>query len=193
MIAMPLQMHPLLLFAVIVIVAAGCIVLRMTHGRWSDALVNRKAPIQVVRLSSQLDSETLLAAFRPSPKGSTEWVLPLRGLAMPDATLSRLMEGSVDPATVASFELRPAEGFLRIYHRSDKGRAPLWQEVRVENRGAYRQVTFMIAHSKMPWHSTLTAWLDDSYGRLADRLVAQAAQNAVQPATDAEAVALVAS
>ena len=46
---------------------------------------------------------------------------------------------------------------------------------------------------KMPWHSTLTAWLDDSYGRLADRLVAQAAQNAVQPATDAEAVALVAS
>jgi len=168
------------------IVASGCLVLRFTHGRWTDALMHRRAPRQVVHLSSRLDADTLLAAFRPAPKGSTEWVLALRGQTTPDPTLSRLIEGSVDPGTVASVDLRPAEGFLRIYHRSDRGRAPLWQEVRIEDRGSYRKLTLAVAHAPMPWHSTLTAWLDDSYGRLADRRVALAAL-ASQPALAVDA------
>lgn len=159
------------------IVAAGCIVFRVVHGSVLDGVLRRRSPTSQVRLTSRLDSTTLLNAFRPAARGTTDWVLPLRGMTTPDRGLSRLVEGSVDPETVASVDMRPTEGYLRIYHRCDKGRAPLWQEIRVEDRGSYRQVLLTVAHAPMPWHSAATAWLDDSYGRLADRIVAGAVRS----------------
>ncbi|MCV2869862.1 hypothetical protein OEW28_14595 [Defluviimonas sp. WL0002] len=158
------------------VIALAVILVRLFFGAWAA----RSFPVhghvaQATRLSLE-SCETLLRAFNASGTGygAHDWTGSLRGLGSPDRVLDRIIEGAADPATIARTEDLADRDGCRILYRDDRGPAPLWKEVIVSDHGTYRRVTLRVAHGPLPLSAVVTAWLDDSYGRLCDNLIARA-------------------
>ncbi|WP_432635186.1 hypothetical protein [Albidovulum sp.] len=170
------------------VIALAVVFARIFFSGWAARRFVRRGHVARATRFSRESPDTLLRAMGAVDHGGGHadphgWAIALRAIASPDAALDRLIEGAADPATVAEVETPTSCGTRRIRHRADRGPAPLWREVRVEDLGTCRRVTLTVAHGPMPLASVLTAWLDDSYGRLCDSLVARAEAPSASPVT----------
>ncbi|MCT8328980.1 hypothetical protein [Albidovulum sediminis] len=158
------------------VVALAVVLMRVFFSPWAARRLVRHGYVARVTRVSTHSRDALLRALGAGDAGRAGhgWAAALRGLASPDATLDRLIEGAADPATVAAAEDLPGDAGRRILHRTDRGPAPLWREVAIEDLGNRRRVTLTVGHGALPLSAIVTAWLDDSYGRLCDRLIGSA-------------------
>ncbi|MCV2863840.1 hypothetical protein [Defluviimonas sp. WL0075] len=171
------------------IIALAVILVRLFFGGWSARRLLVTGHVAVATRFCHESPETLLRALGGS-SGTPSWASALRGLSSPDRTLDRLIEGAADPEAVAGIEALPDRPGCRIHYRADRGPAPLWKEVAIEDRGTHRRVTLKVAHGPLPLSAAVTAWLDDSYGRFCDNLIAAARADALAPAQAEAAPAL---